>query len=53
MDKTIKFFYQKWQHFNAKAPGRPQGSEDRFWGGDRPGLRRDYHDDSAVQGGDK
>ena len=53
MDKTIKFFYQKWQYLNAKAPGRPPGSEARFWGGDRPGVRSDYHDDSAVRGGDE
>lgn len=47
MDKTIKFFYQQWQHFGARAPGRPPGSEDRFWGADRPGRRDDYIDRSG------
>lgn len=47
MDRTIKFFYQAWQHFGAKAPGRPPGTEARFWGGDRPGTREDYLDRSA------
>ncbi len=46
--KVMELFYQKWQHFRAKKPGRPPGSEDRFWGGDRPGLRSDYHDHSAT-----
>jgi len=46
-DKTIKFFYAKWQHMGAKRPGRPPGERDRFWGGDRPGYRRDYLDESA------
>ena len=49
MDKTIKFFYQQWQHLGAKAPGRPPGSEDRFWGADRPGSRSDYLDSSATR----
>jgi hydrogenase small subunit len=53
MDKTIKFFYQKWQHLSSKAPGRPPGQEDRFWGADRPGTRQDYLDDSSVRGGDQ
>jgi hydrogenase small subunit len=48
-DKTIKFFYKQWQHFGAKAPGRPPGSEDRFWGADRPGRRGDYLDESATR----
>jgi hypothetical protein len=50
MDRTIKFFYQQWQHFRSKGPGRPQGQEDRFWGGDRPGRRSDYLDHSSVRG---
>jgi hydrogenase small subunit len=49
MDKTIKFFYQQWQQFGAKAPGRPRGTEDRFWGADRPGDRRDYLDSSGTR----
>jgi hydrogenase small subunit len=46
-DKTIKFFYSKWQHFGAKRPGRPPRARDRFWGVDRPGYRGDYLDESA------
>ena len=49
MDRTIHFFYEKWQHLGAKKPGRRPGQEDRFWGGDRPGLRSDYLDDSAAR----
>jgi hydrogenase small subunit len=48
-DKTVKFFYSKWQHFASKKPGRPPGQEDRFWGADRPGNRTDYVDDSAAR----
>jgi len=48
-DKTIKFFYSKWQHFASKKPGRPPGQEDRFWGVDRPGSRQDYIDESAAR----
>jgi hydrogenase small subunit len=46
-DKTLKFFYGKWQHFASKKPGRPPGQADRFWGVDRPGYRKDYVDESA------
>ena len=49
MDKTIKFFYQAWQHWQSKKPGRPPGEEQRFWGGDRPGVRSDYLDESSVK----
>jgi hydrogenase small subunit len=48
-DKTIKFFYSKWQHLASKKPGRPPGQEDRFWGVDRPGSRHDYIDESAAR----
>ena len=48
-DRTIKFFYGKWQHFASKKPGRPPGQEDRFWGVDRPGYRTDYNDESAAR----
>ncbi|MFN2398208.1 MAG: hydrogenase expression protein HypE [Gemmatimonadaceae bacterium] len=48
MDRTIHYFYNVWQSWGAKAPGRPKGSEDRFWGVDRPGLRSDYLDRSAT-----
>ncbi len=53
MDKTIKFFYQKWQHLGSKAPGRPPGQEERFWGADRSGTHEDYLDKSSVKGGDR
>jgi hydrogenase small subunit len=46
-DKAIKFFYAKWQHMASKKPGRLPGEQDRFWGVDRPGYRRDYLDESA------
>ena len=46
-DKAIKFFYAKWQQMASKKPGRPPGEQDRFWGADRPGYRRDYLDESA------
>jgi hydrogenase small subunit len=48
-DKTVKFFYSKWQHFASKKPGRPPGQEDRFWGVDRPGYRKDYFDESGAR----
>lgn len=46
--KMMEYFYKKWQHWGAKAPGRPRGAEARFWGGDRPGNRADYLDDSSA-----
>jgi hydrogenase small subunit len=46
-DKTMKFFYAKWQHLASKKPGRPPGTEDWLWGVDRPGYRKDYLDESA------
>ena len=53
MDKVENFFYQIWQHFGSKRPGRPPGSEEQLWGGDRPGNRSDYNDRSAVRRDDK
>ncbi|MGH7278489.1 MAG: hydrogenase expression protein HypE [Candidatus Rokuibacteriota bacterium] len=47
VDRVMKFFYSTWQHWGAKKPGRPPGEEDRFWGVDRPGYRRDYLDESG------
>jgi hydrogenase small subunit len=47
MDRTIKFFYTKWQTLASKKPGRPPGQQARFWGVDRPGYRTDYLDESA------
>jgi len=46
--KLMEYFYKKWQHWGAKAPGRPRGQEDRYWGGDRPGSRSDYIDESSA-----
>jgi len=48
-DRAMKFFYNVWQHLGAKKPGRPPSERERFWGGDRPGYRSDYHDDSAAR----
>jgi hydrogenase small subunit len=53
IDRTIKFFYEQWQHFGSKEPGRPPGQEDRFWGVDRPGGKDDYLDRSAGRGGSR
>ena len=48
-DRAMKFFYNVWQRLGAKKPGRPPSERERFWGGDRPGYRSDYHDDSAAR----
>jgi len=48
-DRAMKFFYNMWQHLGAKKPGRPPSEKERFWGGDRPGYRSDYHDGSAAR----
>ena len=45
--KLMEYFYQKWQFWGAKRPGRPTGQEKRFWGGDRPGIASDYNDHST------
>lgn len=47
--KLMKLFYQKWQFFGAKKPGRPAGQEARFWGVDRPGTDADYNDHSTTR----
>lgn len=49
MDKTIKFFYQIWQHMDSRKPGRHPAEQARFWGVDRPGVRSDYLDESATR----
>ncbi len=49
MDRTIHFFYERWQQMGSRRPGRRPGEEDRFWGVDRPGVAGDYLDDSATQ----
>jgi len=48
-DRAMKFFYNMWQHLGAKKPGRPSSERERFWGGDRPGFRSDYIDDSDAR----
>jgi len=48
IDRTIHFFYERWQQMGSRRPGRRPGEEDRFWGVDRPGVSGDYHDDSAT-----
>jgi len=50
-DRAMKFFYNMWQHLGAKKPGRPSSERERFWGGDRPGFRSDYIDDSDAREG--
>jgi hydrogenase small subunit len=48
-DRAMKFFYNVWQHMGSKKPGRPPGENERFWGADRPGYRRDYLDGSVAR----
>ena len=45
-DKTIKFFYDKWQHLGSRSRAAA-GEKERFWGADRPGYRSDYIDESS------
>lgn len=49
MDRTIHFFYERWQQMGSRRPGRRPGEEERFWGADRPGIEGDYLDDSATR----
>ena len=48
--KAMEFFYQKWQHWGARKPGRRAGEEEWLWGGNRPGKPSDYHDTSVSEG---
>ncbi len=48
--KFIELFYQKWQHWGARKPGRRPGEEQWLWGGTRPGKPSDYHDNSVSEG---
>ena len=48
-DRAMKFFYNVWQHMGSKKPGRLPGEQERFWGADRPGYRRDYLDESVAR----
>ena len=49
LDRVENFFYGIWQHMGKKKAGRPPGSEDYLWGGDRPGTRSDYLDRSIAR----
>lgn len=53
VDRTIHFFYERWQQMGSRKPGRRPGEEDRFWGVDRPGVKGDYLDDSVTREGGK
>lgn len=46
--KVADFFYQRWQLWGAKKPGRPPGSEDHLWGATRPGRKGEYIDRSGT-----
>ncbi len=48
--KAMEFFYQKWQHWGARTPGRTASETDRLWGVTRPGLPSEYHDNSTTEG---
>ena len=48
--KFVELFYQKWQHWGARKPGRRAGEEAWLWGGTRPGLPSDYKDNSVSEG---
>jgi hydrogenase small subunit len=49
LDKTVHFFYEIWQHMDARKPGRRPSEQKRLWGVDRPGVRSDYLDESATR----
>ena len=48
--KVMELFYQKWQHWGARKPGRRAGEEAWLWGGTRPGRPSDYTDTSVSEG---
>ena len=48
--KVMELFYQKWQHWGARKPGRRAGEEEWLWGATRPGIPSDYHDTSVSEG---
>ena len=51
MDRTIHFFYERWQQMGSRRPGRRAGEEAWLWGADRPGTKDDYLDDSVTKDG--
>lgn len=48
--QIMELFYQKWQHWGARKPGRRPGEEQRFWGATRPGKPNEYLDNSVSEG---
>src|SRR5262249_22548399 len=51
LERTVHFFYEKWQRMGSRRPGRRRGEDSRFWGVDRPGLKGDYLDDGVTRPG--
>ena len=49
---VMEFFYQKWQHWGARKPGRRAGRGRALLGRHRPGKPSDYHDESDGGRGD-
>ncbi len=47
---AMEYFYQRWQHWGARKPGRRAGEEEWLWGATRPGRPSDYHDTSVSEG---
>jgi hypothetical protein len=47
---AMEYFYQKWQHWGARRPGRRPGEQERFWGATRPGKSSDYVDKTVAEG---
>ncbi|MEO5739351.1 MAG: hypothetical protein ABIS29_02020, partial [Vicinamibacterales bacterium] len=47
IDSGNHFFYEKWQHRGSRRAGRRKGEEARLWGGDRPGVKSEYLDESV------
>jgi hydrogenase small subunit len=47
---AMEYFYQKWQHWGARRPGRRPGEHERLWGATRPGKSSDYVDKTVAEG---
>ena len=39
MDRTIHFFYERWQQMGSRVQAVAPSEVDRFWGVDRPGSK--------------
>lgn len=48
-DRSMHFFYERWQQMGSRRPGRRKADEEMLWGVDRPGLASDYLDDSVAK----